>query len=102
TVAYFALPTFTTGIYRAWLSLGDRVAAAQLAVALLGFVAFILVAERLSRGRARFGTPAVQRRLAPYRLRGLHALGAAAACALPVLAGFVLPVAILLWLSVSG
>src|SRR5688572_6556420 len=33
TVSYFALPTFTTGIYRAWLSLGDRTAAAQLAAA---------------------------------------------------------------------
>ena len=31
TVAYFAVHTFTTGIYRAWFSLGDRVAAAQLA-----------------------------------------------------------------------
>ena len=30
TVAYFAVDTFTTGIYRAWFSLGDRVAAAQL------------------------------------------------------------------------
>jgi iron(III) transport system permease protein len=29
TVAYFAVSTFTTGIYRAWFSLGDRVAAAQ-------------------------------------------------------------------------
>jgi iron(III) transport system permease protein len=30
TVAYFAVQTFTTGIYRAWFSLGDRIAAAQL------------------------------------------------------------------------
>jgi iron(III) transport system permease protein len=30
TVSYFAVQTFTTGIYRAWFSLGDRVAAAQL------------------------------------------------------------------------
>src|SRR4029450_5322079 len=48
TVAYFALPTFTTGIYRAWLSLGDRVAAGQLGTALLGFVSLILVLERLT------------------------------------------------------
>jgi iron(III) transport system permease protein len=31
TVSYFAVNTFTTGIYRAWLSLGDPVAAGQLA-----------------------------------------------------------------------
>ena len=42
TVSYFAVPTFTTGIYRAWFSLGDRVAAAQLAAALLGFVVLLL------------------------------------------------------------
>ena len=31
TVSYFGVQTFTTGIYRAWLSLGDASAAAQLA-----------------------------------------------------------------------
>ena len=54
TVAYFAVQTFTTGIYRAWFSLGDRIAAAQLSAALLGFVVLVLLAERASRGRARF------------------------------------------------
>lgn len=102
TVAYFALPTFTTGIYRAWLSLGDRVAASQLAAALLGFVAVVLVVERASRGRARFAASATQRRLAPHRLRGLRAAGAVCACAAPIVAGFLLPAAILLDLSVSG
>src|SRR5574343_1541299 len=48
TVAYFAVNTFTTGIYRAWFSLGDRVAAAQLAAMLLAFVLFLLMAERIS------------------------------------------------------
>ncbi|MBC8058632.1 MAG: iron ABC transporter permease [Rhizobiales bacterium] len=42
TVAYFGVQTFTTGIYRAWFSLGDRAAAAQLAVCLLGFVLILL------------------------------------------------------------
>ena len=102
TVAYFALPTFTTGIYRAWLSLGDRVAATQLAAALLGFVALVLLAERLSRGRARFDTGSVRRCLVPQRLEGWHALAAVMACALPVVLGFALPAAILLELAVRG
>jgi iron(III) transport system permease protein len=102
TVAYFALPTFTTGIYRAWLSLGDRVAAAQLAAALLGFVALVLIAERLSRGRARFDDRSVRRALVPLRLTGWRAATAVAGCSLPLLAGFALPTAILLELSVSG
>jgi len=102
TVAYFALPTFTTGIYRAWLSLGDRVAAGQLASALLGFVALILIFERVSRGRARFDAHAATRRLTDRRLGGLYACGAVVACALPVVMGFLLPAGILLELSVSG
>jgi len=34
TVSYFGVQTFTTGIYRAWFSLGDRIAAARSAIAL--------------------------------------------------------------------
>ena len=52
TVSYFAVNTFTTGIYRAWLSLGDPVAAGQLATCLLVFVLMMLSLERLHRGRA--------------------------------------------------
>jgi iron(III) transport system permease protein len=102
TVAYFALPTFTTGIYRAWLSFGDRIAAAQLAAALLGFVALILIAERLSRGRARFADRSARRAPVPRRLRGWTAAGAVLACTVPLLGGFALPAALLLDLSVSG
>lgn len=102
TVTYFALPTFTTGIYRAWLSLGDRAAAAQLAAALLGFVVLVLLVERVSRGRARFDERSVRRRLIPRRLHGLPALGAVVACLAPLMIGFVLPAAILLDLSLSG
>jgi iron(III) transport system permease protein len=102
TVAYFALPTFTTGIYRAWLSLGDRAAAAQLAAALLGFVALVLIAERLSRGRARFDDRSARRPLVAQQLEGLRAWGAVLACALPLVIGFFLPAAILLELSITG
>jgi iron(III) transport system permease protein len=102
TVAYFALPTFTTGIYRAWLSLGDRAAAAQLAAALLGFVALVLLAERLSRGRARFDDRSLRRPLVPHRLRGWPAWGAAAVCGFPLAVGFVLPVGLLLEGSLAG
>ena len=58
TVAYFAVDTFTTGIYRAWFSLGDRAAAAQLAAVLLLFVVGAVALERASRGAARtYGSP---------------------------------------------
>jgi iron(III) transport system permease protein len=102
TVDYFALPTFTTGIYRAWLSLGDRLAAAQLAAALMGFVALVLIAERVSRGRGRFDDRSGRRPVAAQRLQGLPAFAAVLACVLPLAIGFALPAAILLELSLSG
>jgi iron(III) transport system permease protein len=97
TVAYFGVQTFTTGIYRAWFSLGDRIAAAQLSAALLLFVIAVLALERATRGRARFnntsrnvGSP-VRHRLSP-----LAGSVAAFACFMPLFFGFLLPAGLLL------
>ncbi len=98
TVAYFAVDTFTTGIYRAWFSLGDRTAAAQLAAVLLVFVIGAVALERASRGAARThgGSHGRQEpRTAPERLTGWRAAGASLVCAIPLLLGFVLPVLLL-------
>ena len=102
-VSYFGVQTFTTGIYRAWFSLGDRQAAAQLAAALLGFVALLLLLERLSRGRARFDA-AGSRNLAHSHvpLRGLRAAGALLVCLVPLGAGFLLPAGVLLHMAISS
>jgi iron(III) transport system permease protein len=102
TVAYFAVDTFTTGIYRAWFSLGDRVAAAQLAAMLLGFVLMLLMVERISRGRARYhNTTGRNRPMVGAQLSGLRALGAVVACSLPLLLGFLLPAFLLLKMALT-
>jgi iron(III) transport system permease protein len=98
--AYFGLTTFSTGIFKAWLVMDDRVAAAQLASLLLAVVALLLWVERRAQQRLRFGT---SRRgggaeAQPARLRGRAAVAAWLLCALPVLLGFVLPVGWLLWM----
>jgi iron(III) transport system permease protein len=100
TVSYFALEVFTTGIFKAWFSMGDSVAAGQLSTALLGFVVLVLALERASRGRAAYAS-AARRPLPPQRLLGVRAAVAFAACAAPVVFGFVLPAAILLVLSLG-
>ncbi|MFZ2986868.1 ABC transporter permease [Ideonella sp.] len=98
--AYFGLSTFTTGIYKAWLVLDDRIAAAQLASMLLLLVGLLLWAEQRAQSRLRFASArpaavgAVEAR--PVALRGAGLLGAWLVCGLPVLAGFVLPVVWLL------
>ena len=99
TVAYFAVDTFTTGVYRAWFSLGDRTAAAQLATGLLVFVVGAVALERASRGVARSyggarGKSTV--RALPERLTGMRAAGATLVCATPLLLGFVLPALLLI------
>lgn len=102
TVAYFAVNTFTTGIYRAWFSLGDRVAAAQLASMLLGFVLFLLMVERISRGRARYNnTTGRNRPMAGAHLSGLNAALAILVCTLPLVMGFVLPALLLLKMALA-
>lgn len=104
TVAYFGLPTFTTGIVRALISMGDRTAAAQLSTLLLGAVFLVLLLERWSRRRLRFHhTSSKYRALPRHQLRGGRAMLATLACALPLLLGFLLPAALLLrlWLGVA-
>lgn len=102
TVSYFGVPTFTTGIYQAWFSMGERVVAAQLAAGLLGFVILVLLLERTSRRRKRFhetsqrGRPPARRRLA-----GFGAAGATMTCLLAVGLGFVLPAGLLFEMAVG-
>lgn len=96
-VQYLSVDTFTTGIYRTWLGLGDRPAATQLAAVLLLFIAVLLILEWLSRRQARFYEAGSRYAEAPvYQLRGGRAWVAAIVCILPVLLGLVLPMGILL------
>jgi iron(III) transport system permease protein len=99
TVDYFAVRTFTTGIYEAWFGMGDRGAASQLAACLIGVVGLLLLAEHASRGGRRYHpTTTRQPPLRPVQLHGLKAWAATLVCALPVLVGFGIPAAGLLWL----
>jgi iron(III) transport system permease protein len=95
TVSYFAVEVFTTGIFKAWLSMGDVVAAAQLSSCLLAFVLVVLGLERASRGRAAYHSPAPRKPVPPHKLTGAAAALALAACAAPVLFGFVVPALVL-------
>jgi iron(III) transport system permease protein len=98
TVSYFALEVFTTGIFKAWMSLGDPVAAGQLSVCLLVFVGVVLAFERASRGRAAYAS-APGKPSPALRLSGFPAALACATCAAPVLLGFLLPAGLLAQLA---
>lgn len=92
TVQYFAVDTFTTGIFRTWYGLGETAAAAQLAAVLMLFIFALVLAERFSRGGGRVHhTSPRYRELPGYRLKGARKALATLACLAPVLFGFLLP-----------
>lgn len=94
-VSHFGVQTFTTGIYRAWFSIGDRIAAMHLAVCLVGFVFLVLALERWQRRRVPNRAAPAGAPLAPIELKGGRAWIAFAVAILPLALGFFLPVAIL-------
>lgn len=98
--SYFGIQTFTAGIYKAWLAMDNRIAAAQLATMLLTVVAVLLALEQRAQQRLRFaagrGARAGSAEAQPVPLRGWRKSAAWAICGLPVLMGFVLPVLFML------
>jgi iron(III) transport system permease protein len=98
--SYFGIQTFTAGIYKAWLSMDNRIAAAQLATMLLLLVAMLLFLEHRAQKRMRFSAARGGRAGAmdarPLLLQGRAKWLAWGVCGAPVLVGFVLPVLFML------
>jgi iron(III) transport system permease protein len=86
-VSYFGVQTFATGIFKAWLSFGDRVAAVQLALGLLSFVLLIFFIEQNSRSKLRYASSSQGRPLAKV-LHGKAAIIAFTFCGATLLCGF--------------
>ena len=104
--SYFGIQTFTAGIYKAWLAMDNRMAAAQLATLLLLVVAVLLKIEHGAQKRMRFvssktGTASSADALPTY-LQGHRAAAAWLICAVPIALGFVLPVLFMLRPLVQG
>jgi iron(III) transport system permease protein len=98
--SYFGIQTFTAGIYKAWLSMDNRIAAAQLATLLLVLVAVLLGLERRAQHRMRFaitkGARAGSTDAKAVCLIGKQCGWVWVLCSTPVLMGFVLPVLFML------
>ena len=98
--SYFGIQTFTAGIYKAWLAMDNRLAAAQLASFLLVLVALLLRLEYKAQQRMRFAVAKGARTgsadAQPTVLHGRHIWIAWGLCGVPVLMGFVLPMLFML------
>jgi iron(III) transport system permease protein len=71
--SYFGIQTFSAGIYKAWLAMDNRIAAAQLATVLLVVVMVLLNLEHRAQKRMRFlqrARRSRQRRRGPSRAAG--------------------------------
>lgn len=104
TVKYYGISTFTTGIFKAWLSMGDASAAIRLAACLLLVVLLLMLLERWQRGNAEYATaPKSQKPFAKQPLTALKGSLALAYCLLPIALGFAIPLLQLLyWAWLTG
>ena len=103
TVEYFGINTFTTGIYRTWLGMGERAAAAQLAAFLMIFVLVLIILERRSRSAAQYyNNSSSIEKLTPFQLNPWHGILALIACLLPVCLGFIIPGTYLVQLTLNN
>ena len=88
-VSYFSVPTFSTGIFRTWLGLGDPQAALKLASLMLLFVIVLVGLEETNRRGAVDRSDIAG--ASQINLTGVRAFLAIAACVLPIVLGFVIP-----------
>lgn len=95
----FSLQTMADAMLRVWFGLDRRDAAAELSLLLVGLVLTVIALERALRGRASFRQSGITRSsIEPTPLRGWRGRVASAGATLPVLFGFVLPVAqLIVW-----
>ena len=94
-VSYFGIPTFTVGIFRSWLALGDISTATFLSMVVLIFVAILLIIEFQANRKKRFSHDKSERLF--KRLKPDHKWLIFSLCLLPLIFGFIIPVGQLLW-----
>ncbi len=88
-VSVFNYDTFTTAIYKSWISMFSLATASQLASLLLLFVVSAILVERTTRGAGRIQQKSS--RTDRFRLRGFAAFAALSWCFLIFFAAFVSP-----------
>jgi iron(III) transport system permease protein len=101
-VQYLGVQTLSASIFTTWQQRGSLGGAAQISMIALVFVLALMLAVRSARGRAHYHHTTGRFRSIPFaELPGARGYLAAALCALPVLLGFVAPMAVLLGQGLS-
>ncbi|MEC7799007.1 MAG: iron ABC transporter permease [Candidatus Neomarinimicrobiota bacterium] len=102
-VNYFGISTFTAGIFRTWLGMGDLTGALRLSAVLMLLIFSILIFERQLRSRSKYhevlhSKPSSKKTL----LSKDKSIIAIVCCLIPLMLGFIIPVSRLIswaWIS---
>ncbi len=101
TMEYFGVPTFATGIFRAWFVLGDDISSLRLSSILLTLVFFLIYFEEISRGKRNYDNP-TNKVYERQREIPNSSVIPILICSLILFFGFILPLAqIFYWISYS-
>ncbi len=94
-VSYFGIPTFTIGIFRSWLALGDLSTAVFLSLVILIFILLLLLMESAINNKKKISHDTSDKPFnrIPAKNKWLLFL----CCSIPLFFGFLVPVGQLLW-----
>lgn len=100
-VDYFGVPTFSTGIFRTWFSMGDKTAAMKLAAVMFIFVIVLISLEKSQRNKGQQTAHSGDGRFKRIQLKPTPAALAFLICFLPIALGCLIPMAILIDFAIS-
>jgi iron(III) transport system permease protein len=99
---FLGIRTLTVSIYSTWINRSSLPGAAQIALLMLAVILLLVMVERWARRHRHYASGARQtRRFAPRRIQGSAAILAFGIGLLPVLLGFGVPVAYLVWETIK-
>ena len=102
TVAFFSVPTLSTGLFKAWFNYGDRSSAALIGMLMLVVMLVLMWLEMRSRGRAVWAAQRPSGRPRRFVVSGKSAWAMAMFCAILPIFGFVLPAGLLLYAAITS
>jgi iron(III) transport system permease protein len=88
---YFGISTLTTGVFRTWLSLGDRISALQLSAGIFIIIFFIILLENFYRKGDNYNPDNVIKHKKLLNVKGLKYF-VTIFCFIPIAIGFIIPI----------
>ncbi len=95
-VKYFGVNTYTTGIFRAWFSMGDVGTAIQLSIILLIVVFSFFYLEKYYNSKTKFYYKTNSKIQSKNKLVGLNKISTILICSIPFIFGFLIPLLFIL------